>query len=467
MFFFPYKMEELKKFINIKEHTFDDINNKIKNNSKPKSKKICDFLRKKTFSNNNLDNKNSNKVKGKIEKEAILSIENENYSNNITNKIEKILLSEILSEKEKKRVKKIFADFSNFLISIKQNEKQKKEIGDNKVIKTKRIKLNDVNRFIEFKYKFAKESTVANIKIKMRKYIRILNEEPKLDYRKKIMKPKRELNSFDLNNDELYSIIKYLMEKESHLEILLFYFAYFLGFNYSFISRILITNFDKYFNKLYIKKGAKIIRHSFPPLIINLLFSYFKNSRSYISKYLFNDNNKGKSDKSRVETIKFQIESIFDEIPNIKENKKKFLLSHFSKFRKARILSRNIYILFNPEFVKKLNTINFEKKKFKSDNPSEKSFEFIPLEEKDANIMGLESSILFENNNLEEEYYGDDEDSLRMNFDELLKKYKYEDNKNNYNLKINTNENDNSRFNYNAKNKKYFLLSSISSLSNK
>lgn len=235
-----------------------------------------------------MDNKNSNKVKGKIKKEAILSIENENYSNNINNKIEKILLSEILSEKEKKRVKKIFADFSNFLISIKENEKQKKEIGDNKVIKTKRIRLNDVNRFIEFKYKFAKESTVANIKIKMRKYIRILNEEPKLDYRKKIMKPKRELNSFDLNNDELYSIIKYLMEKESHLEILLFYFAYFLGFNYSFISRILI--------------------------------------------------------KSRVETIKFQIKSIFDEIPNIKENKKKFLLSHFSKLRKAKILSRNIYI---------------------------------------------------------------------------------------------------------------------------
>jgi hypothetical protein len=168
-----------------------------------------------------------------------------------------------------------------------------------------------------------------------------------------------------------------------------------------------------------------------------------------------------------VETIKFQIKSIFDEIPNIKDNKKKFLLSHFSKLRKTKILSRSLYILFNPEFVKKLNTINFEKKKFKSDNPSEKSFEFIPLEEKDANIMGLESSILFENNNLDEEYYGDDEDSLRMNFDELLKKYKYEDNKNNYNLKINTNENDNSRFNYNVKNKKYFLLSSISSLSNK
>lgn len=73
---------------------------------------------------------------------------------------------------------------------------------------------------------------------------------------------------------------------------------------------------------------------------------------------------------------------------------------------------------------------------------------------------------MFENNELDEEYYGDSEDSLRMNFDELLKKYKYEDNKNNYNLNINTNKNDNSRFNYNTKNKKYFLLSSISSLSN-
>ena len=90
------------------------------------------------------------------------------------------------------------------------------------------------------------------------------------------------------------------MNKDNYLYILLFYFRYFAGLNFSFISRIMIKNLNSSFSKLSLKKGTKNIKHHFPPIITNLLFLYYKNSRTYCSKYFFNDNILGKSDESRV-----------------------------------------------------------------------------------------------------------------------------------------------------------------------
>lgn len=115
----------------------------------------------------------------------------------------------------------------------------------------------------------------------MRKYIRILNGEPKLNYRQKIVETKEISNPLSLNQDELYLIIKHLMKKETYFKILLFYFSYFIELNYSLISRILIKNLNNSF-KLYLKKSLKVIRHSFPPYITNLYFFILKNQELII-----------------------------------------------------------------------------------------------------------------------------------------------------------------------------------------
>ena len=164
------------------------------------------------------------------------------------------------------------------------------------------------------------------MKIKMRKYIRIYNEEPKLNYKEKIIQSKRKKEYSNLFEEELYCIIKCLMNKDNCHSILLFYFLFYVGLNFSFVSRINIHNFNSSFTKLILKKEDKCIRHHFSPIITSLLYLYFIKSRTYKSKYYFNDNNNGKSDESRVITIKNQIIDVFKDIPKINEKKIIFII---------------------------------------------------------------------------------------------------------------------------------------------
>lgn len=418
-------MNHFKKRINLLKKLFTsprkkgnnntiEENNKNERNNKNIKKNIDNNnIKEITLNNNNINcvySKTKNNHKNEKQKEFL-------------KRIEEIVQKENISEKEKKRVISIFDNFIDFLIQIKKDKEIIKNIKFFGLKKINRIKIGDIDSFIQFKYQSSTPATIANIKIKMRKYIRIYNGEPKLNYKEKIVQTRREKESSNLNEEELYYIIKSLMNKDNYLFILLFYFLYFVGLNFSFISRILIQNFNSSLTKLVLKKGSTKIRHHFPPIITNLLYLYFKKSRTYNSKYFFNDNDVGKLVESRVLTIKKQISDALTEIPKINKQKKTYLFSEFSKLRKSKKLSKNVCLLFNPEYIKLLNNKNIDFKIFKNKESSEKSFYALSYNENGSlnKSENCDISLIF--NNEEGEYNGDDEKSFQMNFDDLMKRH--------------------------------------------
>ena len=84
----------------------------------------------------------------------------------------------------------------------------------------------------------------------MRKYIRIYNWETQLNYKEKLIQTKKKKEAYEVTWEELYFIIKFLMNKDNYLYILLFYLFFLDGLNFSFISRIMIKNFNSYFTKI-------------------------------------------------------------------------------------------------------------------------------------------------------------------------------------------------------------------------
>jgi len=168
-----------------------------------------------------------------------------------------ILEHQNITQIEKNRTKNIFKNFIDYSNNNKSINNRKNSIIANKILYTKRIKLSDINKFIDYKYKKSTDLTIHNMKIRMRKYVRLLNNEPKLNFRNKINKISSK-NHPKLNmSKDIIIIIKYLANKSNLLNILLFYFLYFVGLNYSLLSRIMIQNFKRDFDVLIIKKEQK------------------------------------------------------------------------------------------------------------------------------------------------------------------------------------------------------------------
>lgn len=229
-------------------------------------------------------------------------------------------LSNILNERNvsfeyKRKILNLFRNFINYLIYVKQNKELIKNYKRfNKYI-IRRIKITDVNEYINDNYKNAKISTIESIKYRMRRFIRIINQEEDLDYSEKIQRSKSN-NISSIAKDELISIFNYINQKNDLLAFLLFYFFYFIGLNYSFIARILIKDFKSSFKTLIIRKGKKRIRHNFPPIISKILYLYFINFRTYNSFYFFEDNFINNNEESRASMIKKKFKIILDNIRN-------------------------------------------------------------------------------------------------------------------------------------------------------
>ena len=193
---------------------------------------------------------------------------------------------------KKKRVLNLFKNFNKYLTKNK-SKRTSININEDTINKIKtRIKINDANNYIKSRYKNGKDSTIIHLKIKIREYIRLLNNEPNLNFREKITKNIKKTSKTKSNDSQLTIIVKHLMYKSNLLHILLFYFLYFVGLNYSLVSRIMIKNFKNGFKILLLKKISKIIKHFFPRMITNLLFYYFHNSRIYETSFFFNDKKK-------------------------------------------------------------------------------------------------------------------------------------------------------------------------------
>ena len=128
----------------------------------------------------------------------------------------------------------------------------------------------------------------------------------------------------------------------------------------------MIKDLKSSFNTLIIKKGGKKRVHTFPKIIVNLLFEYFTSSRTYVSKYFFFDNFIGKNGISRAKYIqnKFKEALMKQKIASFKEIEK--IISSFSKLRRAVIFSEQKYYLFDLSLSRMLNNKIFNEDEYYS-----------------------------------------------------------------------------------------------------
>lgn len=408
-------------------------NKRINNYDILKEKNSFDNNHIKEIYNNDIFINNNLKTPNKTNK-----IISHTVNSDVIEKLDNILNERNVSSEYKRKILNLFKNFINYLINNKHNKELITNYKRfNKYI-IRRIKISDVNDYINDNYKNAEVSTIESIKYRMRRFIRIINQEKYLDYSEKIKRYKPN-NSSSITKDELISIFNYINQKNDLLEFLLFYFFYFIGLNYSFIARILIKDFKSSFKSLILRKGKKRIRHNFPPIISKILYLYFINSRSYNSLYFFEDNFKNNNEESRAMKIKKTFIIFLNNVKNISEFKKKFIISKFSKLRKAKVLTDNLFDLFisdnlKNEIISKLKNLNGEiyednnnrmndniNEQITSNNFDNESnkFETFTFESinNDYKYNSVDNEIIMKEENICED------SSLYMNFEDLMKRY--------------------------------------------
>ncbi|MBR1680823.1 hypothetical protein IJ707_03425 [bacterium] len=136
--------------------------------------------------NNDIDEKKANKIaknEGEIFKRKIILLNNEN----LFDKIEYLLSKEKITEGHKNKIKNLFFKFAEYLISKRTKSNiYKANLNSKKILSLKRINISDSYNFIKYKTRYKKESSIKFILSLMRKYIRLLNNEPKLNFKQRI-----------------------------------------------------------------------------------------------------------------------------------------------------------------------------------------------------------------------------------------------------------------------------------------
>ena len=339
-------MEALKRRIN-KKNFYENIQQKFQNLSTKENSKIN--LRMKSnekiqFNGIDIYYKHYSKTFSNIKDKKVISSLKD--SDDIFQKIKMQLLKEEVSYTYHKNITKLFENFIEYLLFIKKNAELINNFKRNGKLIIKRIKIKDLEDFLVYKYKNATPSTLANIKSRMRKFVRIINNEPKLDYYKKIVRPKIQKDKDLLTKKEIVFLLEHFNNNNDISSLIIFYLLYFVGLNYSFLSRLLIKNFLASFRLLKIKKGSKILKHRIPIIIAQLFHEYFIGARSPDSFFLKDEHIRNNSEETRTSIIKSKIKSIFEKIEFINEEKKIKILSIFSYLRRAKNLTRDLYEYF-------------------------------------------------------------------------------------------------------------------------
>ena len=202
------------------------------------------------------------------------------------------IYKELIYSKAKKeyinRILKLFKEYFTYCEKTKFELIKKYDSESKKIyISFERIKIIDVYDFFDNKYNNnPKNKSINYILSRIRKYIRLINDEPNLNYNKKIeFKNKNKKDA--LSSLEQILFIKFLKEKNDLQIMLLFYFLFYLGFTFSKVSRIKITDFKNSLSILNIKKG-KLQRYKIIHVIIDNIYEFIK-VKPYKSKYLFCD----------------------------------------------------------------------------------------------------------------------------------------------------------------------------------
>ena len=226
----------------------------------------------------------------------------------------------------------------------------------------------------------------------MRKYVRLINNDFIQDFESKISFKKKKDKYTVLSNDELISITNCFKKRNDIQNLTIFYFLYYSGLNFSTISRILLRNFKKGFQMVYIKKGS--LKKIYIPLVIqNCLIKLFREKKNE-RNYFFYESYLGKKILSRTEYIKREFSFAFNSVNELSKKIKSILLSEFCFQRKYKILTDRFYYLF--EFSNLNDNDNFSVFSFES-----KTYGTKKKKEKNENQQIKKNLNLFDN---EEEY---------------------------------------------------------------
>jgi len=226
---------------------------------------------------------------------------------------------------------------------IKKYDKKKNKI----FFSLDKININDVYIFISnYYYNNSKIKSKNYVLSRMRKYIRLLNDEPNLNYNYKIefknKKPKIILTSL-----EEILLIKFLKEKEDLQPLLLFYFLYYLGMTFSTISRIKITDFRNSLHLLKIKKG-KIKNYKIIEIIVKIIYEFIMN-KTNITKYLFYDGFVDTKKMTRVNYIKKNFSNILKDYDKFSLEQIEILMKYFTKSRAPKKLATSFMLVFDKD----------------------------------------------------------------------------------------------------------------------
>jgi hypothetical protein len=290
-----------------------------------------------------IENKNNNNYNNYIKNKKLLNSNNKNL--NALSKLKAFLEQKKYSIEYCKKIKKLFLDFLNYLKNRRANCNI---FSDNTRInllkfKIKRININDAYNFIMNNNKYKSESTKYYLLFTMKKIIRFYNNEKDLDYQTTIINPKIKNRQY-IKEKEAYSIINILKEKNDKQNLLIFYFLYIKGLNYSTISRILLSNFKNGFSNLVIKKGKKS-KHKIDFEIKNKLLDYMR-EQEYTSKFFFYNNISNTKSKTRAKFIQEQFKLIIEDCFWINSERRNELINYFSISRQPK-KNFNLKIFFN------------------------------------------------------------------------------------------------------------------------
>ena len=238
---------------------------------------------------------------------------------------------------------------------------KKDKFGNIKNI-SKRIKISEMYDYIMSDKKYKNDNTRKYMLSRIKKFIRMLNIEPKLNYKEKIKIAHKESNNENYLEKDVKEVINYLRGKKSPQSLLIFYFLYFGGFTYSNIARITLRDFKKGFSKLILRK-RKLIKREIPKIIVSILVDFFRNKNNK-SKYFFYDSFEKNTIFSRARLIKNNMNILLKEINSLSQEKINYFLNLFSKARKSKKLTSKYLYLFdidlNLEKLLKNNTYNLE-----------------------------------------------------------------------------------------------------------
>ena len=384
-------MEILKRYIEGKEainnYKTPINNNKINNcNIINKNDLQITFLKEKNEKeiNNNVLNKIYPYIQDENEKLYYFSRKlNSNVLFLVNNKnaIE-FIYKELIYSKAKKeyrnRILKLFKEYFAYCEETKFELIKKYDFESKKIyFSLERIKISDVYEFFDNKYNNnSKNKSLNYILSRIRKYIRLINDEPNLNYNKKIEfknKNRKEV----LSSLEQILFIKYLKEKNDLQILLLFYFLYYLGFTFSKVSRIRITDFKNSLNTLNIKKG-KLQRYKIIPVIVENIYEFIK-VKPNKSKYLFYDFFLDSKMLSRVNYIKDKFITSFRSSHLFSLEKEKLLIKNLNKTRSPKRISNSFKFVFDKSIEISNNFINSELSDFNQLNENS-----ISINEKDS-----------------------------------------------------------------------------------